>query len=113
MTKLEIGCCGAVCGTCRAFKNKTCIGCKVGYATGGRDLSKAKCKIKLCCIRKGFTTCADCKTLATCRIIQSMYGKTGYKYGKYRQATAYIKEKGYDDFICIAKKWNGPYGKYR
>jgi hypothetical protein len=112
MTELEIGCCGAVCGTCQPYKNKICLGCKIGYATGNRDLSRAKCKIKLCCIRKSFATCADCSSLATCAIIQNWHGKKGYKYTKYKQAIEYIRENGYRDFIEIAGKWKGPYGKY-
>jgi hypothetical protein len=113
MTELEIGCCGAVCATCQPFMNKICRGCKVGYITGERDLNKAKCKVKVCCIKKGFATCADCGSLASCSIIQDWHGKNGYKYGKYKQAIEYIKENGYPAFIDIAKCWKGPYGKYQ
>lgn len=42
----EIGCCGAYCGTCREYQ-KTCKGCKSGYLDGSRDLSRAKCRMKI------------------------------------------------------------------
>ena len=55
----EIGCCGAYCETCREEWQKkkypderTCLGCKLGYESGERDLSKVKCKIKVCCFRE-------------------------------------------------------------
>ena len=112
MTKLEIGCCGAVCGTCQQFTGKVCRGCKVGYATGERDLNKARCKVKICCIINNFETCADCNSLATCKTIQDWHSKKGYKYGKYRQAIEYVKAHGYAAFIEIATNWKGPYGKY-
>jgi hypothetical protein len=36
------------------------VGCKLGYDFGERDLSKAKCEIKVCCFReRGLATCAD------------------------------------------------------
>jgi len=44
-SKIYIGCCGAYCKTCKPFITKNCKGCKIGYEPGGRDLSKAKCKI--------------------------------------------------------------------
>jgi hypothetical protein len=43
----EIGCCGAYCKTCKAFAQKTCLGCKLGYESGERDISKAKCLWKV------------------------------------------------------------------
>ena len=45
----EIGCCGAYRKTCREYK-KTCKGCKPGYRDGSRNLSRAKCKMKKCCL---------------------------------------------------------------
>lgn len=71
MTIREIGCCGAYCKTCmeewqkKKYPNeRTCRGCKLGYELGERDLSKAKCEIKVCCFReKKLETCADCPRL--------------------------------------------------
>lgn len=66
----EIGCCGAYCGTCREYRN-TCNGCKTGYLDGSRDLSRARCKMKKCCLSRGGVTCGDCGEYESCEIIQS------------------------------------------
>ncbi len=112
MSVLEIGCCGAYCKTCRALIDRTCRGCKLGYQNRERDINKARCKIKVCCIKeRGVNTCADCPDYTSCKIIQDFYSKSGYKYKKYRQAIEFIRDKGYDRFIEKADKWNGPYGR--
>ena len=113
MTIREIGCCGAYCRTCLAYMTGSiCRGCKLGYDTGSRDISKAKCKIKLCCFRDNkLETCADCPDYLTCDIMKSFYGKSGYKYRKYKESIEYIRKNGYEDFIKIADNWKGPYGR--
>ncbi|KYC52457.1 MAG: hypothetical protein AMQ22_00793 [Candidatus Methanofastidiosum methylothiophilum] len=107
-----IGCCGAYCKTCPALINESCRGCKLGYDTGDRDIHKAKCQMKICCINKKYETCSDCQEYNTCEIIQGFYSKNGYKYNKYKQATEYIKKYGYAKFIEVANKWQNAYGKY-
>jgi len=109
----ELGCCGAYCGTCRALKDNVCKGCKLGYENGKRDFSKAKCKIKVCCMIKGFNSCADCSDYSFCHTIQGLYNKNGYKYKKYQQATEFIRANGYDKFVEIANGWKMQYGKYQ
>lgn len=108
----EIGCCGAYCKTCRSFIEKVCSGCKTGYLTSERDISKAKCKMKVCCIKRKLSSCADCEEYTMCRIIQEFYKKNGYKYGKYKEAVEYIRNNGYEQFIIIASKWGNAYGKF-
>lgn len=108
-----LGCCGAFCGTCKVFKDNICKGCKLGYKEGMRDITKAKCKIKVCCLNHNFETCADCEKLSICEIINSFYQKNGYKYKKYREAIYYIKSNGYKPFLEIANKWTIQYGKYQ
>lgn len=109
---LRIGCCGAYCHTCRALSDGACRGCKLGYENGERDISRARCKIKVCCFgEKGFATCADCPDLASCETVQGFYGKNGHKYGRYRQAVEFIEEHGYVDFLEAASGWKRPYGK--
>lgn len=110
MDTLEIGCCGAYCKTCRECQ-KTCKGCKIGYSDGSRDLAKAKCKIKVCCVRKGCATCADCSEYDDCSIIQAFHNHPGYKYGKYKQSIAYIRTHGYAEFVKRAINWTVAYGK--
>ena len=113
MSILEIGCCGAYCKRCAQFRSSKCQGCKIGYEDGERDLKKARCKMKKCCIAKGHNTCADCEVYSTCPIIQGFYGKKSYKYKKYEQATLFIREKGYRNFLEVADGWKNQYGKYK
>ncbi|MBN2454778.1 DUF3795 domain-containing protein [Candidatus Woesearchaeota archaeon] len=108
-----VGCCGAYCKTCQAFTEGFCKGCKLGYGRGGRDISKAKCKIKVCCFgKRKLETCADCPDYWNCKILRDFHGKSGYKYKKYKQATDFIRENGYKKFIKAANKWKGAYGRF-
>lgn len=69
--------------------------------------------MKLCCFKdRQFETCADCPDYSSCDIIQNIYNKSGYKYGKYRQSIEFIRYNGYLRFIEIADNWNGPYGRF-
>ncbi len=109
-----VGCCGAYCRTCKPYKDGFCKGCKLGFDTGERDISRARCSIKLCCFRdKGFETCADCPKLESCSIIRSWHSKKGYKYGKYRQAIEFIRKNSYPEFFRLADRWNNAYGKLK
>jgi len=110
--KVYIGCCGAYCRTCPPFIEGYCKGCKLGYDEGERDISKAKCKMKVCCFKeKRLETCADCSSYPACGIIHGFYGKNGYKYKRYMQSIEFIRKNGYDSFIKAAKNWKGAYGK--
>jgi hypothetical protein len=113
MTILEIGCCGAYCKTCPELRNSRCRGCKIGYLNGDRDIEKAKCTMKVCCIKKGLNTCADCTTYSECTTIRDFYDKKSYKYKKYEQATQCIREKGYTRFLSVADTWKNQYGKLK
>lgn len=113
MSVEEIGCCGAYCRTCKVMKESLCRGCKPGYTEGTRDISRAKCKIKVCCIEKQYDSCADCPEYVSCDIIQGFYEKKGYKYKKYREALDFIRASGYERFIEIADGWEMQYGKYQ
>lgn len=112
MSKEEIGCCGAFCGTCPVIKENHCKGCKLGYQNGARDISKAKCKIKVCCIQKELNSCAECQEFNSCKVITGFYAKNGYKYKKYKEAIEFIRSNGYDKFLEIANTWSRQYGKY-
>ena len=107
-----IGCCGAYCKTCMPFINGTCKGCKLGYAPGGRDVEKIRCRIKACCFRdKKLETCADCDDYNGCATIRGFYTKNGYKYKKYMQSSEYIRANGYAKFLKATSKWKCAYGK--
>ncbi len=112
MSVEEVGCCGAYCGTCKALRGGHCRGCKLGYDTGDRDLSRARCKVKVCCMTKGHNSCADCNEYDSCDTIQTIHQKNGYKYGKYRDAIAFIRANGYAKFLSIADRWKHAYGRY-
>ena len=47
--------------------SKTCKGCKLGYLDGSRDLRRARCSMKVCCLTRGHITCADCERFDTLR----------------------------------------------
>jgi hypothetical protein len=109
----ETGCCGAYCGTCPVLREQACKGCKLGYDDGTRDIAKARCKIKVCCVGRGLDSCADCAEYDSCGVIQGFYAKNGYKYAKYRQAIEFIRAHGYAEFLEIANRWTRQYGRYR
>lgn len=111
MSAQEIGCCGAYCRTCRAYR-APCAGCTSGYGSGLRDIRKARCRIKICCITRGHITCADCPDFGGCRTLGGFHAKKGFKYGKYRQALLFIRESGYETFVTIADEWTGACGRY-
>lgn len=111
-SKEYIGCCGAYCKTCKPFIERFCKGCKLGYCDGARDLSRARCRIKVCCLgEKKLQTCADCDTYGQCGIIGEFYGRNGTKYRKYRQSIEFIRQNGYDKFVERAAGWKNAYGK--
>ena len=98
---------------CKVLKDGACKGCKIGYDDGSRELSKAKCKIKVCCMTRQYNSCADCEDYETCGIVQEFYNKNGYKYKKYKQAIDFIRENGYTEYLKIADQWTMQYGKYK
>lgn len=105
-----LGCCGAYCRTCRAFL-KACKGCKTGYLDGTRDLHRAKCCMKTCCLTKGHITCADCEAFESCQTLQAFIHHPGYKYSKYRQTLEFIRAHGYAALLEAAAHWKNAYGK--
>ncbi|MBN1782572.1 DUF3795 domain-containing protein [bacterium] len=108
----DIGCCGAYCGTCPVIRAGACRGCKTGYRSGERDISRARCRIKICCIRKGYQSCADCTDYESCGTIQEFHHRNGYKYKKYREAIVFIIGNGYDRFLKITDGWKNQVGPY-
>ncbi len=68
--------------------------------------------MKVCCFKeKKLETCGDCSDYKQCKIIHDFYNKNGYKYKKYRQSLEFIQNKGYDEFLRLAERWKGAYGK--
>jgi len=108
-----MGCCGAYCRTCKVLLLGVCKGCKLGYTDGTRDINKAKCKMKVCCVGKNLNSCADCEKYCECDIIGNFLKNKGYKYIKYKQALDYIRKEGYELFFSFADEWENAYGKYK
>lgn len=50
---LEVAFCGLFCSNCSKFKNEKCPGCL-------KNDKASWCKIRLCCIDNGYSSCADC-----------------------------------------------------
>jgi len=105
------GCCGAYCGTCQVLAEGQCKGCKLGYLDGRRDIAKAKCAMKVCCVTRKLAACGECPDLASCGTIAAFFNHAGYKYRRYREATEFIGKYGMAEFLSQAKSWTGAYGK--
>jgi hypothetical protein len=106
-----IGCCGAYCKTCPSLVENSCKGCKLGYDDGARDLTKARCKMKVCCLgQRKHETCTDCSDYA-CDILIEFQSKDGYKYHRYKESLEFIRENGYTEFIRRSWNWKRAYGK--
>ncbi len=106
-----IGCCGAYCGTCRVLAEGQCKGCKLGYLDGRRDITKARCAMKVCCVTRTLAACGECPDLTSCGTIATFFGHAGYKYRRYRQATEFIRMYGVTAFLTQAEGWTGAYGR--
>lgn len=107
-----IGCCGAHCKTCRALVLGHCKGCKLGYDEGERDISRARCKIKLCCFgAKKLETCAECPECDSCSVLSAFHAKSAREYKSYREALEFIRANGYSEFSKKAKNWKRACGK--
>jgi hypothetical protein len=92
---------------------RACQGCKLGYEAGKRDLSRAKCKIKVCCfVERELETCADCPNYP-CEILGAFWNKKGWKYKQYRKQLVFIRQNGYDEFLKRADEWKGPFGRLK
>ena len=107
-----VGCCGAYCKTCKPYIEGFCKGCKLGYEERERDISKAKCDMKVCCFKeRRLETCADCPDYPSCPTIQNFHSKRPYKYKKYKQSIEFIRKNNYARFIQIPNCWKNAYGK--
>lgn len=89
-----IAACGLYCGACRKFLKGKCPGCK-----GNEKASW--CKIRKCCLEKGFHTCAECdKDVKECRIHNNLVDKLfAFLFNSDRSACIHhIKKHGEEAF---------------
>ena len=107
-----VGCCGAYCRACRSYVLGHCVGCRLGYEDGSRDIARTRCKIKSCCFgSKELETCAECPDYRSCRILESFHGKGGREYEGYRASLEFIARNGCEEFVKRAKGWKRAYGE--
>lgn len=52
--KTLVAFCGLYCGACKAYLKEKCPGCR-------ESAKRSWCKVRACCLERGFATCADCK----------------------------------------------------
>jgi len=49
--------CGLYCGACPAYRRGRCPGCHENHKAGW-------CKVRKCCGENGYSSCAECRTIA-------------------------------------------------
>ena len=101
----KIAACGLYCGACKKYRMGKCPGC--------HENEKASwCKIRKCCMEKGFHTCAECERLRVgerssgmmdvkdCRLHNNLIGKFfAFVFRSNRPACIrYIRENGEQAF---------------
>ncbi|MBU2514171.1 DUF3795 domain-containing protein [bacterium] len=52
--KTLVAYCGLYCGACKKYRVGKCPGCH-------KNSKASWCKVRSCCLKNGFTSCADCK----------------------------------------------------
>ena len=90
----KIAACGLYCGACRKFQSGKCPGCL-------KNEKASWCKIRQCCIDKGFSTCAECSMdVKECRTYSNFIGKVfSVLFNSDRPACiSYIRQNGMEAF---------------
>lgn len=90
VSKDNIAACGLYCGACRKFLSGKCPGCK-------NNEKASWCKIRQCCISKGYHTCAECeRDVRECKIYSNFISKVfALLFNSDRPACiSYIREQG-------------------
>ena len=102
--------CGLYCGACSAYQKGTCMGCKGDSPNCG--IGYRKCKVRPCCIEKGYSTCAECKehpSVQKCKDFNPMLMRVGCFVTRTSRAKGIemIQEKGTQAFMDLlaSKKW--------
>ena len=87
--KNNIAACGLYCGACRKFLSGKCPGCE-------KNEKASWCKIRQCCISKGYHTCAECKRdVRECKTYSNFLSKVfAFIFNSDRPACiSYIREE--------------------
>ena len=102
----NIAACGLYCGACKKYRMGKCQGCNTSGIDNpglGRPLNKwpQRCKIRKCCMEKGFHTCAECEIdVKECRLYNNFVSKVfAFVFHSDRPACIhYIRENGEQAF---------------
>lgn len=103
----HIAACGLFCTHCGAFKKGKCTGCQ------SAPLFK-KCPVRLCCVGKGITTCADCDEFPAprdyheCKKLNNLLAKVASFVFRTKRldALALLRDEGMDAYLA-AKRESG------
>ena len=101
-----IAACGLYCGACKKYRMGKCQGCNTSGIDNpglGRPLNKwpQRCKIRKCCMEKGFHTCAECEIdVKECRLYNNFVSKVfAFVFRSDRPACIrYIRKNGEQAF---------------
>jgi hypothetical protein len=66
--------CGLYCGACRSYLVGRCLGCQHNMKAGW-------CKVRACCIARGFRTCAECREYVNPRDCKRFNGFVAKVFG--------------------------------
>lgn len=90
----NIAACGLYCGACRKYLAEKCPGCRLNEKASW-------CKIRACCMKNGFNTCAECsRNVNECQLFSNWIGKIFALLFRSDRAACirYIKEHGEQAF---------------
>ena len=85
-----VAACGLYCGACKKYRMGKCPGCH-------KNEKASWCKIRKCCMEKGFHTCAECEIdVKECRLYNNFVSKVfAFVFRSDRPACIrYIRENG-------------------
>lgn len=65
---LDVAYCGLYCAACGASREGRCEGCRAGGGFAG-------CRVRLCSLERGFTTCAECQEMESCEKLNNFVSR--------------------------------------
>lgn len=69
INKEQVAFCGLYCAACRQYLKGSCPGCL-------KNEKAQWCKVRSCCLEKGYSSCADCTTnVADCKKFSNFVSK--------------------------------------
>lgn len=101
----HIAACGLLCTNCGKFKKGRCKGCQI-------ESGFSNCSVRLCCIEKEITTCAECDEFVSprdyreCRKLNNFIARIfALIYGSNRPAAlAMLRDQGEEAFLSAKRE---------